>query len=146
VGSALSSAPTSYSRASSTRSNTASVASSGRKILTQDLEQLPASAVLTRNLTKPDYVTILCGTIDDLPHACAQLDAANRSQSLPARIRTTASIAVGGQDTDIVSSSLPRADRDIVRTDAMRERVLAESRSRALRRPGSLRPALATVV
>jgi hypothetical protein len=107
---------------------------SGRKILTQDLEQLPASAVLARNLTKPDYVAILCGTLDDLPHAFAQLDAADRSRSLPARIRSAASVPVGGQDNDIVSSSLPRADRDIVRMPAMQERVLAESRSRAPRR------------
>jgi hypothetical protein len=110
---------------------------SGRKVLTQDLEQLPASAVLARNLTKPDYVTILCGTLDNLPHAFAQLDAADRSRSLPARVRTSASIAVGGQASDIVSSSLPRADRDIVRTAAMQERVLAESRSRAPRRSAS---------
>jgi hypothetical protein len=119
---------------------------SGRKVLTQDLEQLPASAVLARNLTKPDYVAILCGTLDDLPRAFAQLDKADRSRSLPARIRTAASVTVGGQDNDIVSSSLPRADRDIVRMPAMRERVLAESRSRAPRRPGFRRPAPATVV
>jgi hypothetical protein len=118
---------------------------SGRKVLTQDLEQLPASAVLARNLTKPDYVAILCGTLDDLPRAFAQLDAANRSRSLPARLRAAASVSVGGQDSDIVSSSLPRADRDIVRMPAMRERVLFESRSRAPRRPGFRRPALATV-
>jgi hypothetical protein len=108
---------------------------SGRKVLTQDLEQLPASAVLARNLTKPDYVAILCGTLDDLPHAFAQLDAADRSRSLPARIRSADSFTVGGQDNDIVSSSLPRADRDIVRMPAMQERVLAESRSRSPRRP-----------
>jgi hypothetical protein len=117
---------------------------SGRKVLTQDLEQLPASAVLARNLTKPDYVTILCGTLDGLPHAFAELDATDRSRSLPARTRSTPSITVGGQD--IVSSSLPRADRDLVRTPAMRERVLAESRSRAPRRPGCRRLVPATVV
>lgn len=119
---------------------------SGRKVLTQDFEQLPASAVLARNLTKPDYVTLLCGTLDDLPHAFAQLDAADRSRSLPARVRTMASTAVSGQDSDIVSSSLPRADRNLVRTAAMRERVLAEARSRAPRRPATLRAARATVV
>jgi len=119
---------------------------SGRKVLTQDFEQLPASAVLARNLTKPDYVTILCGTLDDLPHAFAQLDALDRSRSLPARILTVASTTVSGQDSDIVSSSLPRADRDLVRTAAMQERVLAEARSHAPRRPPPLRAAQATVV
>jgi len=119
---------------------------SGRKVLTQDFEQLPAAAVLARNLTKPDYVTILCGTLDDLPHAFAQLDAVDRSRSLPARIRTAASTTVGAQDSDIVSSSLPRADRDLVRTAAMQQRVLAEARSRAPRRPATLHAVPATVV
>jgi hypothetical protein len=119
---------------------------SGRKVLTQDLEQLPASAILARNLTRPDYVAILCGTLDELPHAFAQLDAADRSRSLPARIRSAASSTVGDQDIDIVSSSLPRADRDIVRMPAMRERVLAEARSRAPRRPGLRQTAPATVL
>ena len=119
---------------------------SGRKVLTQDLEQLPAAAVLARNLTQPDYVTLLCGTLEDLPRACAQLDAADRSRSLPARLRAAASTGVSAEDTDIVSSSLPKADRDLVRTEAMRDRVLAEARSRAPRRPARLRGGLATVV
>lgn len=120
---------------------------SGRKVLTQDFEQFPATAVLARNLTKPDYVSILCGTLDDLPHAFAELDAVDRSRSLPARIRTVASPTVVDRGScDIVSSSLPRADRDLVRTAAMKKRVLAEARSRAPRRPATLRVARATVV
>lgn len=115
---------------------------SGRKILTQDFEQLPAAAVLARNLTQADYVTILCGTLEDLPRACAQLDAADRSRSLPARLRAAASTAVGVADIDIVSSSLPKADRTLVRTEAMQDRVLAEARSRAPRRPARRRGGL----
>jgi hypothetical protein len=117
---------------------------SGRKVLTQDFEQLPASAVLARNLTQPDYVSLLCGTLDNLPHAFAQLDAADRSRSLPVRVRSTASPSIGGQQSDIVSSSLPGADRKLVRTPAMRDRVLTEARTRAPRFPAS-RMALATV-
>lgn len=114
---------------------------SGRKILTQDFEHLPAAAALARNLTKPDYVEILCGTIGELPKAFATLDATRRDKSLPARLRTSAAT-----HTDIVSSSLPRADRDIVRMDAMRVLVLAEAATRAPRLP-SRRPTLqATVV
>jgi len=104
---------------------------SGRKVLTQDLEQLPASAVLARNLTKPDYVAILCGSLDHLPRTFAELDAADRSNSLPARVR--AAMRAGGENGDIISSSLPRADRNLVRSPAMRERVFAESRTRAPR-------------
>ena len=58
---------------------------SGRKVLTQDFEQLPAAAALARNLAKPDYVAVLCGTLDDLPRAFAALDVAGRDNSLPVR-------------------------------------------------------------
>jgi hypothetical protein len=119
---------------------------SGRKVLTQDFARLPAAAVLARNLTQPDYVTILCGTLADLPRACAQLDAADRSRSLPARLRAAAAIAVAAEETEIVSASLPKADRDLVRTEAMQDRVLAEARSRAPRRPARLRGGSAIVV
>lgn len=102
---------------------------SGRKILTQDFEHLPAAAVLARNLTKPDYVAIVCGTIDNLPRAFANLDAASRTLSLPARTTRSA----GSDQPEVISSSLPKADRNLVRTQAMRERVLAETRSRATR-------------
>jgi hypothetical protein len=105
---------------------------SGRKVLSQDFQQLPAAAVLARNLTKPDYVTILCGALENLPRAFAQLDALTRSMPLPARLRAAA--PTGGDDAQIVSSSLPRPDRDLVRTAAMQERVLAEARRRAPRR------------
>ena len=106
---------------------------SGRKVLSQDFEQLPAAAALARNLKLPDYVAILCGDIENLPHAFAQLDAPNCSMSLPARLRADA-VAGRVDDTEIVSSSLPRADRTLVRTEAMHARVMAEADSRAPRR------------
>jgi hypothetical protein len=108
---------------------------SGRKVLTQDLEQLPAAAVLARNLTKPDYVSVLCGTLDELPRAFSRLDLADRSRSLPARLRASASTADGGASGEIASASLPKEDRQLVRTDRMKQRVLSEARSRAPRLP-----------
>jgi hypothetical protein len=105
---------------------------SGRKVLSQDFEQLPAEAVLARNLTRPDYVAIVCGTLDDLPRAFAELDASERSLSLPARLRPAASRAADGE---IISASLPKADRALVRSPAMRQRIDAEARSRAPRLP-----------
>lgn len=106
---------------------------SGRKVLSQDFEQLPAEAILARNLIRPDYVAVVCGTLDDLPRAFSELDAAERSLSLPARLRLAPSRAADGGG-EIISASLPRADRDLVRTVAMRQRVEAEARSRAPRR------------
>lgn len=101
---------------------------SGRKVLTQDFEQLPAAAALAQNLLSPSYVAALCGALEDLPTALASLDAEHRAVSLPARI---------DKDTqtpnDVVSSSLPRLDRDLVRTEAMGQRVEVEARSRAPR-------------
>ena len=104
---------------------------SGRKVLTQDFEQLPAEAVLARNLTRPDYVAVVCGTLADLPDAFAGLDAADRSMSLPARRRAAASRSPAS--AEVISRSLPKADRDLVRTEAMQQRVAAEVRSRAPR-------------
>lgn len=54
---------------------------SGRKKLTQDLEQLPEQAPLAANLKQSDYVKIACGTLDDLPRAFAALDAKDRRLS-----------------------------------------------------------------
>ena len=46
----------------------------GRAHLGRDLEDQPAQVALTANLRQPDYVRILCGTLDKLPQAFAQLD------------------------------------------------------------------------
>jgi hypothetical protein len=54
---------------------------SGRKILTQDLENLPATATLARNLLRPDYVAVLSGSLDELARASARLDASAREQA-----------------------------------------------------------------
>ena len=46
----------------------------GRAHLGRDLEDQPAQVALTANLRHPDYVHIVCGTLDRLPQAFAQLD------------------------------------------------------------------------
>ncbi len=55
---------------------------SGRKILTQDFEVLPPAAALATNLHHADYVTLVCGSLERLPEAFAQLDATHRSRSI----------------------------------------------------------------
>jgi len=55
---------------------------SGRKDLAQDFERLPPAAALAANLTRPDYVSIVCGSLDQLPQAFARLDAGDRRRSL----------------------------------------------------------------
>ncbi|MFV1959905.1 MAG: hypothetical protein ACC662_10905, partial [Planctomycetota bacterium] len=58
---------------------------SGRKILTQDFERLPPAAALVPNLLKPDYVALLCGSLENLPTAFAELDAERRKAMARAR-------------------------------------------------------------
>jgi hypothetical protein len=100
---------------------------SGRKILTQDLESFPANALLATNLRDPDYVAILCQTLDELPRAFAELDSKDRRAALPVRQRA----ATHEHPADIVSSSLPTADRKLVRSKPLVTRLLAAARSRA---------------
>jgi len=51
----------------------------GRAQLRRDMQQQPAQAALAMNLRYPDYVRVLCGSLDNLPAAFADL----QGQSLP---------------------------------------------------------------
>jgi hypothetical protein len=55
---------------------------SGRKNLGQDLEHLRAEAALVRNLEHEDYMRIVCGSLDQLPAAFAELDKLERQKRL----------------------------------------------------------------
>jgi len=102
---------------------------SGRKVLTHDLECFPASALLATNLRDPQYVAILCRTLGELPRAFAELDQEDRRAALPVRQRA----AIDQQPADLLSSSLPAADRKVVRSKPLVARVFAAARSRAPR-------------
>jgi hypothetical protein len=105
---------------------------SGRKNLGQELEHLPAEAVLAHNLEQDDYVRILCGSLDHLPEAFAELDQVERERRLNGEpleddedhLRTILQLA---------SASLSPADRRVVRTEEMSRRIEAAARSRAPR-------------
>ena len=89
---------------------------SGRKILTQDFEVLPPAAALATNLHDADYVSLLCGSLDQLPEAFAQLDAPHRSRS----------IAVGAKqnNTTAEGASLSTTDKRLVRRQIFEEYIL----------------------
>ena len=55
----------------------------GRAHLGRDLEDQPAQAALAANLQHPDYVRILCGSLDHLHNAFADLDQQTFDQSTP---------------------------------------------------------------
>ena len=92
---------------------------SGRKNLAQDLEGLPPEAILALNLTRPDYVEIVCGNLDRLAQLFAGLDAPNGHCSLAAAtLRRMA-------DCDFESASLNKSDRRLIRAEEMEQRILA---------------------
>jgi sRNA-binding protein len=98
---------------------------------------MPAEAALVRNLLRDDYVATVCGSLDDLPKAFAELDRQERQNRMNAQTR---------QDKDrqdeenlgavlqIASASLSSADRRVVRTEKMDRRIEAAAGSRAPRR------------
>jgi hypothetical protein len=102
---------------------------SGRKNLSQDLEHLPAGAAKACNLNFPDYVEILCGSLDFLAKAFAQLDLEKRhrmqlgEQLKHGKSRSTA--------LNIESSSLSIADKRLIRTDDMRKKINSVAKARA---------------
>ena len=104
---------------------------SGRKVLTDDFEHLPAEAAMAYNLTKPNYVKIVCWSLEKLPDAFADLDIAKRSLALGTTpSERTATVEEPRADF----ASLPRADRRVVRAETLRQRIEAAARSRAPRR------------
>jgi hypothetical protein len=77
---------------------------------------------LVRNLRHNDYVRIVCGSIDELPKIFGQLDAEDH------RRRLAGGIPAPTEPHDspcIAGASLPRADRRLVRTESMKQRLLA---------------------
>ncbi len=100
---------------------------SGRKILTQDFEHLPPEAALACNLNRPDYVAILCGSLDRLADAFAELDVERRKSKLAGR--PTAHLGLA-QPSKIASASLPSVDRKLIRSENMRQRVMSAAKSR----------------
>ncbi len=101
---------------------------SGRKILSQDFESLPPAAALVYNLNRRDYVAVLCGSLELLDKTFAELDAKKRVEQLAGQQSENPQIPV------IVSSSLPLVDRRIIRSDEMKNSIIAASRSQKLRR------------
>ncbi len=55
----------------------------GRANLGRDLEDQPAQAALAANLRHADYVRVLCGSLDHLPVAFAELDEQALAQTTP---------------------------------------------------------------
>lgn len=102
---------------------------SGRKILTHDFECLPPAAAIAANLNKPDYVKLLCGSLDGLPAAFAELDSARRASKLGTAPSEERKRPPSRQA--VATASLPLLDRPVVRAAQMRTFVVSAAQSRA---------------
>ena len=93
-------------------------------MLTQDFEGLPAAAPW--QLTLPDHIELVCGSLDALPARFSSLDIARREAQL--------TMSKGSPDIsatqEIVSAALPLPDRRLVRKDSLRERIQAAAQER----------------
>jgi len=105
---------------------------SGHKNLGQDLEHLPAEAALVRNFEDDDYVTILCGSRDQLASAFAELDRDEREKKRN-HIQPKDQVQDIGAVPQIASASLAPADRRVIRTEEMDRRIAIAAASRAPR-------------
>jgi hypothetical protein len=103
---------------------------SGRKKLTQDLEHLPAEAALVYNLEHPDYVNLICGSMDRLAEAFARLDRDQRENHLRGLPSDNPKQDLASA-LQLESASLSTADRRVIRTEKMDHRVAAAAKSRA---------------
>jgi hypothetical protein len=103
---------------------------SGRKNLGQDLENLPAEALLVQNLKHDDYIHTLCGSLQHLGRAFAEMDGDDRNKKNRRNERKKQESNLR-RTLQLESSSLSAADRRIIRTDEMNHRIAAAAKSRA---------------
>jgi hypothetical protein len=87
----------------------------GEKIPHWDFESLPPATAVVYNLTLPNYVKILCGSLSCLAKAFAQLDIEKRRNKLAGE----QSVNAGSNDVVpvIATATLPTEDRRIIRSD-----------------------------
>ena len=102
---------------------------SGRKILTQDFEHLPPEAALVYNLKCPDYVSIVCGSLNHLEKAFAKIDLSKKEIMNDSKERTNGDINC--TIPHVETASLPTVDRRLIRRDQMQRRIYAAAKSRA---------------
>jgi hypothetical protein len=101
---------------------------SGRKNLARDFELLPPESALVQNFNLPDYVAIVCGSLEGLPRVFAEMDAAERRKSPPRPKAAKPEDPV--PQPAIETGSLPAIDRRLIRSEDMRRRIDAVLRSR----------------
>jgi hypothetical protein len=100
---------------------------SGRKVLTQDMENLPPASMLVSNLKHPDYVEIVCGSLDNLPEAFAKLDMQESNNILEQELKM---VRIDKENERVETASLSNDDRFFIRKTLIEENILAAASSR----------------
>ncbi len=96
----------------------------GRANLGRDLEDQPAQTVLASNLLHSDYVRVLCGSLEHLPAAFAELDQekpedvpplqrSNRDSRLLKRIGALIADDQPAQNIGIIVSQIPQPEASV---------------------------------
>jgi len=101
---------------------------SGRKVLSHDFEHLPGPVALACNLTRPDYVQLVCGSLAELPCRFAELDLSRRTNLLET---LHADMPWPLDQAQTIETCVAKLDRRFVRTTHLRRRIEAAARSRA---------------
>jgi hypothetical protein len=94
----------------------------GRANLGRDLEDQPAQAALAANLRHPDYVRVLCGSLDQLPTAFAGLDERALEQTTPlsrtnrdSRLQHRIRVLLKGEQTVVSGTDGQESNRCLTR-------------------------------
>ncbi len=103
---------------------------SGRKLLTQDMANLPPAASLVQNLKHEDYVKILCGSIDELPEVFYNLDKRKRAE---VRNRNSETKPAVKKHDKVETASLSKNDRKFIRNSFIARNLNFAASSRAPR-------------
>jgi hypothetical protein len=101
---------------------------SGRKILTQNFEHLPPETALAYNLKCADYVSIVCGSLDQLHEAFSQINRKRVRKN--GKVQRHIDYYSNLETPRIETASLPTKDRRLIRTDQMQRRIAAAAKSR----------------
>ncbi len=106
----------------------------GKKILTQELESIPPESALVNNLKDPRYVQILCGSLDKLPEAFAELDREEELRLAKLKLESDERPRTPKEKiSKIETASLSRSDKNFVRKPSLKAKVLKAACSRAPR-------------
>jgi len=106
----------------------------GKKILTQELESTPPESALVSNLKDPQYVQILCGSIEKLPEAFAELDRDEDLRLAKLKLESDERQRTPKENkSKIETASLSRSDKNFVRKPSLKTKILNAASIRAPR-------------